>query len=354
MRGKVSPGSSERRACGITPAYAGKRSGARFITAFIWDHPRVCGEKYVREVTERTAEGSPPRMRGKAPLIFCGICGTGITPAYAGKRPSGGHHRAAGGDHPRVCGEKSTRNGLLYSRWGSPPRMRGKVPECRNGGEDYGITPAYAGKRPHSLPAESPQWDHPRVCGEKLMQMLVIRRLLGSPPRMRGKEAAHVLSQLLSGITPAYAGKRHTGGTTCFCRKDHPRVCGEKPVGAEMGAIVPGSPPRMRGKEWIVWNTEPAERITPAYAGKRQASRRSSMASRDHPRVCGEKTYRSNYERCVQGSPPRMRGKVGQCIPDPAGLGITPAYAGKSSAARITSSSIGDHPRVCGEKELVF
>ena len=269
MRGKVSPGSSERRACGITPAYAGKRSGARFITAFIWDHPRVCGEKYVREVTERTAEGSPPRMRGKAPLIFCGICGTGITPAYAGKRPSGGHHRAAGGDHPRVCGEKSTRNGLLYSRWGSPPRMRGKVPECRNGGEDYGITPAYAGKSGAAVGRLAVVRDHPRVCGEKPDGLRSTSGFPGSPPRMRGKANANVGNTAIVGITPAYAGKRHTGGTTCFCRKDHPRVCGEKPVGAEMGAIVPGSPPRMRGKVRQPESLRLPLGITPAYAGKR-------------------------------------------------------------------------------------
>ena len=155
------------------------------------------------------------------------------------------------------------------SLWGSPPRMRGKVGRNPHIVGERGITPAYAGKRPHSLPAESPQWDHPRVCGEKLMQMLVIRRLLGSPPRMRGKEAAHVLSQLLSGITPAYAGKSKRSGALSRGQKDHPRVCGEKSSNVHGGGMFP----------WI----------TPAYAGKSRQRRRRGRRRQDHPRVCGEK-----------------------------------------------------------------
>ena len=51
---------------GITPAYAGKSSNYNGCGELVRDHPRVCGEKEMPDLTYRRAEGSPPRMRGKA------------------------------------------------------------------------------------------------------------------------------------------------------------------------------------------------------------------------------------------------------------------------------------------------
>ena len=46
------------------------------------------------------------------------------------------------------------------------------------------------------------------MCGEKLLSVLQIRLLLGSPPRMRGKDRPLEIGTECAGITPAYAGKR--------------------------------------------------------------------------------------------------------------------------------------------------
>ena len=73
----------------ITPAYAGKSGLDAAQRLLNQDHPRVCGEKQIISCGNVVFLGSPPRMRGKAPLIFCGICGKGITPAYAGKSMCG-------------------------------------------------------------------------------------------------------------------------------------------------------------------------------------------------------------------------------------------------------------------------
>ena len=46
-----------------------------------------------------------------------------------------------------------------------------------------------------------------------------------------------------------------------------------------------------------------------------------------------------------------MRGKaVPAALPDVT-HGITPAYAGKSTPDRLFLYHLGDHPRVCGEKQ---
>ena len=110
MRGKVSPGSSERRACGITPAYAGKSREVLINVPGSGDHPRICGEKVMIPASMAFITGSPPHMRGKADAEagiaeFLGITpayagksfqtrlesesSSGITPAYAGKSPEG-------------------------------------------------------------------------------------------------------------------------------------------------------------------------------------------------------------------------------------------------------------------------
>ena len=65
--------------------------------------------------------------------------------------------------------------------------MRGKVRAVLNPDETYRITPAYAGKRSrHSLFRSKPE-DHPRLCGEKPSYISQFFRKMGSPPPMRGK-----------------------------------------------------------------------------------------------------------------------------------------------------------------------
>ena len=207
MRGKETD--SRRQCCsaGITPAYAGKRTLFCLAGRRNRDHPRVCGEKCSDHIDKGMIEGSPPRMRGKVLCICPLFCVLGITPAYAGKRAEQAHSMSCSEDHPRVCGEKSGSCFFLSIVLGSPPRMRGKAFYRPRLSAAHRITPAYAGKRPHSLPAESPQWDHPRVCGEKISTTSSCQTESGSPPRMRGKVLGHLLPFSGCRITPAYAGK---------------------------------------------------------------------------------------------------------------------------------------------------
>ena len=168
---------------------------------------------------------------------------------------------------------------------------------------------------------------------------------------MRGKERCARFFDTVGGITPAYAGKSTKSRSVTRWRWDHPRICGEKPVGAEMGAIVPGSPPHMRGKGSIYGDTLKGTGITPAYAGKRLKRPMGDASAEDHPRICGEKACAGRNRSCEKGSPPHMRGKatVSRFIMMP--MGITPAYAGKSITRLGEISLPKDHPRICGEKK---
>ena len=67
MRGKGFRVLLEGTTCGITPAYAGKRQRKRLQVCNRKDHPRLCGEKLGAFFQAQDYEGSPPPMRGKVP-----------------------------------------------------------------------------------------------------------------------------------------------------------------------------------------------------------------------------------------------------------------------------------------------
>ena len=131
-------------------------------------------------------------------------------------------------------------------------------------------------------------------------------------------------------ITPAYAGKSMDAILPACIRRDHPRLCGEKALQSPQNPRSSGSPPPMRGKVVLSAAFAAGVGITPAYAGKSFMGPCTINGHWDHPRLCGEK-YNPVWNGCrTPGSPPPMRGKAGNpCI---AGnqCRITPAYAGKS------------------------
>ena len=112
--------------------------------------------------------------------------------------------------------------------------------------------------------------------------------------------------------------------------RDHPRVCGEKSAATAYQGAALGSPPRVRGKvtdPMIFWLSM---RITPACAGKRPPSIMLPVSS--------------------GGSPPRVRGKATLRMFLIFSFRITPACAGKSYYFAFLTITSKDHPRVCGEK----
>ena len=105
---------------------------------------------------------------------------------------------------------------------------------------------------------------------------------------MRGKRISVRLNSLSDGITPAYAGKTPPSSSGNASLRDHPRVCGENAHGSQSPQGCRGSPPRMRGKRYIQCRRQLSVGITPAYAGKTSVQVRVYSRPWDHPRVCGE------------------------------------------------------------------
>ena len=248
-------------------------------------------------------------MRGKDAAGAFWAAAPGITPAYAGKRRIRYRCQDKGRDHPRLCGEKFSSASQAAQKEGSPPPMRGKGYCTRRFEMRYRITPAYAGKRASELIVAKTLGDHPRLCGEKQFRAVPPDGYIGSPPPMRGKEINTGNYDSFHRITPAYAGKSTSTTYTALNFEDHPRLCGEKKRSASATIVSPGSPPPMRGKAISVFYAPVGLGITPAYAGKSRRHCQIKILCQDHPRLCGEKSRYSVTLWITAGSPPPMRGK---------------------------------------------
>ena len=146
-------------------------------------------------------------MRGKPEASERSIAALGITPAGAGKTAMLSSLKTAYRDHPRRCGENTSRDSFFLPGKGSPPQVRGKHCNVLSQRTAIGITPAGAGKTYRQHEHVETAEDHPRRCGENPQSPAQIFRALGSPPQVRGKPTPLQSHAPLSGITPAGAGK---------------------------------------------------------------------------------------------------------------------------------------------------
>ena len=91
-----------------------------------------------------------------------------------------------------------------------------------------------------------------------------------------------------------------------------------------------GSPPLTRERLENVRKHNPAQRITPAYAGKTNQDLFTGWGYWDHPRLRGKDYAGIILVVAVIGSPPLTRERhIGTLVNDNS-PGITPAYAGKT------------------------
>ena len=70
--------------------------------------------------------------------------------------------------------------------------------------------------------------------------------------------------------------------------------------------------------------------------------------------MCGENFQIVVHPRCIEGSPPRVRGKPGRSLPLAERRRITPACAGKTMRHILHTIFSKDHPRVCGENFFLY
>ncbi|RYQ46227.1 hypothetical protein PG1780B_1257 [Bifidobacterium pseudolongum subsp. globosum] len=209
------------------------------------------------------------------------------------------------------------------------------------------IIPAHAGQTASSRIPTPARPDHPRACGANSTAQPAGCSCIGSSPRMRGKQPWSREHTHQVRIIPAHAGQTGFHSRTPICRPDHPRACGANRRATRSTGCMIGSSPRMRGKQRISGEQCGRRRIIPAHAGQTVKVFPSAMIAPDHPRACGANTSSVFYSRQVIGSSPRMRGKhtIPANLED--GMRIIPAHAGQTPKPKICSGKNRDHSRNC-------
>ncbi len=177
-------------------------------------------------------------------------------------------------------------------------------------------------------------WFTPTPVGKTSVQEAAGQLPLGSPPRLWGKLFSVVWQFIQRRFTPTPVGK------------------------TQRFAILPrlwrGSPPRLWGKHWMGYATPARERFTPTPVGKTRivvltkymgarftptpVGKTRSTSARElartvHPHACGENTIDDRMIERLDGSPPRLWGKLSRprshCKP----IRFTPTPVGKTHCA---------------------
>ena len=196
----------------------------------------------------------------------------------------------------------------------------------------YRFIPAYAGNALMPIPISTSVTVHPRVCGERYDPIVGRPCSDGSSPRMRGTLPNPPVYNHSSRFIPAYAGNAISQSTDERLHTVHPRVCGERLIGALDFRADAGSSPRMRGTHSRGSKTRSGGRFIPAYAGNAQARRSRPPRSPVHPRVCGERVWAEITDFDDGGSSPRMRGTLACWLIAVSLIRFIPAYAGNATS----------------------
>ena len=250
-----------------------------------------------------------------------------------------------------MCGNHPPFSRQNFNDVGSPPRVREPHRRWQPRDAEGRITPACAGTTAVKVRPEVAFEDHPRVCGNHYKARYADLRKAGSPPRVREPRIPISISILHLGITPACAGTTRWDRDGTMATRDHPRVCGNHSSFSSSVMFSLGSPPRVR-EPHRRWQPRDAEgRITPACAGTTGLQRCLSGTGEDHPRVCGNHKLPYLHRHHQAGSPPRVREPQLRSGFQCAQRRITPACAGTTSFELYPINLDQDHPRVCGNHQ---
>ena len=224
------------------------------------------------------------------------------------------------------------------------------MPLLRSPGERS--IPACAGEPPARASHAWAPAVHPRVCGGARVWPWPEAADEGPSPRVRG--SPHEQGALIAGTgsIPACAGEPTLGNGWAVDLRVHPRVCGGARGDKKNEALIAGPSPRVRGSRKDIWpNSEPAGSI-PACAGEPPAPRAGARCARVHPRVCGGARQRKRPSRSWAGPSPRVRGSLGEGLPENVPVGSIPACAGEPIALIGAMAAMEVHPRVCGGAKI--
>ena len=212
------------------------------------DHLRVCGADCLTVLWALLSRGSPPRVRSRLPEVHADLQPLGITSACAEQTVEARLPPAWGRDHLRVCGADRHPQNQQHMHLGSPPRVRSRQASVFRLPSHVRITSACAEQTRSASGRRSRATDHLRVCGADDSFAASAATLAGSPPRVRSRLPWSRLNTVIRGITSACAEQTQTRHPTRSSPEDHLRVCGADSDSNVTRTDGLGSPPRVRSR----------------------------------------------------------------------------------------------------------
>ena len=292
----------------IIPAYAGSTIRAKAYDPNRSDHPRIRGEHVRKCSSIRFAAGSSPHTRGAPQLRRRPPRRSGIIPAYAGSTRTPPSCSGWRPDHPRIRGEHGSACREVLGDDGSSPHTRGARMGGVGGRFLVGIIPAYAGSTARRRRRPRSPWDHPRIRGEHSALRERVTVYSGSSPHTRGAPTSTASIRPWRRIIPAYAGSTTDVLCSALDRWDHPRIRGEHVFQLMTKDPCPGSSPHTRGAQLKGIDILGRRGIIPAYAGSTRKKQVAISVNTDHPRIRGEHILGLPVDPLGAGSSPHTRG----------------------------------------------
>ena len=212
-------------------------------------------------------------------------------------------------DHLRVCGADLKAAAMASKKKGSSPRVRSRQRVVPRMHQPPGIISACAEQTDWLDSSMNLPRDHLRVCGADLGNACDAFNPYGSSPRVRSRHILAYYAIIGAGIISACAEQTDQSEKRLTCSSDHLRVCGADIDTDETVDVVPGSSPRVRSRQSIIFGDNRCPGIISACAEQTHGlhSRRTQMG--DHLRVCGADTIMSSSQLKNEGSSPRVRSR---------------------------------------------
>ena len=234
------------------------------------------------------AAGSSPPVRGSGRAINPCISPMRFIPACAGIGMPDISAPTLPPVHPRLCGDRSSRDCLPSRLRGSSPPVRGSEINPNRLIAALRFIPACAGIGFCNWDSTGWQAVHPRLCGDRLAvnsQFSAVHRFI-----------------------PACAGIGYRRYRLVLSNAVHPRLCGDRCNRSADVMSVSGSSPPVRGS--VLNNNYGASdnRFIPACAGIGPARSKPKHRYTVHPRLCGDRVDVIIGTFTITGSSPPVRG----------------------------------------------
>jgi hypothetical protein len=193
----------------------------------------------------------------------------------------------------------------------------------------------------------------PRSRGEGISSVSLCMLVTGSPPLARGRLLFGDAHGLAERTTPARAGRTAAGTGGRSPASEHPRSRGENGASGLQHRMICGTPPLAPGEPADDRRRAGRRGNTPACAGRTRSARISSSASTEHPRLRGENIPLRSAPPRRRGTPPLARGEPAVAGRPGRGQRNTPACAGRTRSRRFTVIRQPEHPRLRGENSCL-